>query len=79
VLEVLNILTNGEMIMEGCRARKAGNMPMGFTRSDYPVVDPPAWHKWVTVKLDEDGVKTGEMPLDYHGDLEKNYKAHSGL
>ena len=25
VLEVFNIITNGEMIMEGCRARKAGN------------------------------------------------------
>ena len=40
VLEVFNIITNGEMIMEGCRARKAGASALGFTRSDYPELDP---------------------------------------
>jgi succinate dehydrogenase/fumarate reductase flavoprotein subunit len=79
VLEVFNIITNGEMIMEGCRARKAGAAALGFTRLDYPEMDPPAWRKWVTVKLDEGKVKTGELPLDYWGDLEKNYESHSGL
>ena len=79
ILEVLNIITNGEMIMEGCLARKAGNAALGFTRSDYPEMNPPDWQKWVTVKLDEGKIKSGELPLDYHGDLEKNYQAHSGL
>jgi hypothetical protein len=78
VLEVFNILTNGEMIMEGCRARKAGATALGFTRSDYPEMDAADWQKWVTVKLDEGRVKTGDLPLDYHGDMEKNYAAHSG-
>jgi succinate dehydrogenase/fumarate reductase flavoprotein subunit len=79
VLEVFNIITNGEMIMEGCRARKAGATALGFTRSDYPEMDPPDWQKWVTVRLDESRVKTGELPLDSHKEMEENYAAHSGL
>jgi succinate dehydrogenase/fumarate reductase flavoprotein subunit len=79
VLEVFNIITNGEMIMEGCRARKSGASALGFTRSDYPEMDQAEWKKWVTVKLDQGKVKTGEFPLDYYGDMEKNYRAHSGL
>jgi succinate dehydrogenase/fumarate reductase flavoprotein subunit len=79
VLEVFNIITNGEMIMEGCRARKSGASALGFTRSDYPEMDQAEWKKWVTVKLDQGKVKTGEFPLDYYGDMEKNYRAHAGL
>ncbi len=79
VLEVFNILTNGQMIMEGCRARQAGNSYLGFVRTDYPEINPPEWQKWVTIQQAEDGIKVGELPLDYHGDLEKNYREHAGL
>ncbi|MFC2004612.1 FAD-dependent oxidoreductase [Chloroflexota bacterium] len=79
VLEVFNIITNGQMIMEACRARKASNAVIGFTRTDYPEVNPPEWEKWVTIKQDEGKVKTGELPLDYHGDMVKNYESHCGL
>jgi len=64
--------------MEACQARKASTTTPGFTRSDYPEVNPPEWQKWVTITQDQGRVKTGELPLDYHGDLEKNYKAHCG-
>jgi succinate dehydrogenase/fumarate reductase flavoprotein subunit len=79
ILEVSNIITNGEMIMEACRARKASNKALNFIRSDYPEVNPPEWQKWVTIKQDQGTIKVGELPLDYHGDLEKNYADHSGL
>ncbi|MFC1920206.1 FAD-dependent oxidoreductase [Chloroflexota bacterium] len=79
LIEVFNIMTNGKMIMESCRARKASLPQLGFIRTDYPELDPPEWRKWVTVKLDGDKVKAGELPLDYHGDMVKNYKAHCGL
>jgi len=78
VLEVFNIITNGEMIMEACRARKASTTALGFTRSDYPEINQPEWQKWVTIKQDQGKVKTGELALDYHGDMEKNYKSRSG-
>jgi succinate dehydrogenase/fumarate reductase flavoprotein subunit len=79
LLEVFNIITNGQMILEACRARKASNTTLGFTRSDYPRINPPDWQKWVTLKQDQGHLRTGELALDYHGDVEKNYKAHSGL
>ena len=72
-------MTVSRMIFEACRARKASSTHLGFTRMDYPELDPPDWHKWVTIKLDEGKVKTGELPLDYYGDLKKNYEAHCGL
>ena len=79
LLEVFNIMTNGRMIMEACRARKASNTYLGFTRLDYPEVDPPEWQKWVTVKQDGGKVCVDELALDYHGDLKKNYESHCGL
>ncbi len=79
VLEVFNILTNGQMIMEASRARKASNSSLGFMRSDYPEIDPPEWRKWITIKQDQGTIKTGELPLDFHGDLEKNYQENCQL
>jgi len=78
LLEVFNVMTVGRMIFEACRARKASNAPLGFRRTDYPEVDPPEWQKWVTIKLDEGQVRVGELPLDYYGDMKKNYDAHCG-
>ena len=79
LLEVFNIMTAGRMILEACRARRASNSYLDFKRLDYPEVDPPEWRKWVTVRLDEGKVRVGELALDYHGDMVKNYEAHCGL
>ena len=48
-------------------------------RQDFPQMDPPEWRKWVTIKQDQGRVKVGELALDYHGDMKKNYEAHCGL
>ena len=79
VLEVHNIITVGRMMFEASRARKASSSHLGFTRTDYPEIDPPEWNKWVTIKLDEGNVKVGELALDYYGDMEKNYQDYCGL
>jgi succinate dehydrogenase/fumarate reductase flavoprotein subunit len=76
VLEVMNIITVGQIIMESSRARKCTMPSLGFFRPDFPQVDPPEWRKWVTLKLDHGNVEIGELPVDYHGDLVKNYEAH---
>lgn len=76
-LEVLNIMTNAELVMEACRARRASSRELDFTRLDYPDVDPPEWAKFVTVKLGRDGVETGSLSLGYPGDLAKNYEKHN--
>jgi len=76
-LEVLNIMTNAELVMEACRARKASSRELDFARLDYPDVDPPEWAKFVTVKLGGDGVETGSLGLGYYGALAENYEKHN--
>jgi succinate dehydrogenase/fumarate reductase flavoprotein subunit len=76
LLEVFNIMTVNRVILEACRARRASNTRLNFRRLDLPEVDTPEWNRWLTIKLDNGTVKTGGMPLDYFGDLKKNYEAH---
>jgi succinate dehydrogenase/fumarate reductase flavoprotein subunit len=77
-LEVLNILTNAEIVLHACLARKASAKHLHFKRSDYPEMDPPQWHKFITVRLENNKVQIGEKPLDYYGSLKENYEAHNG-
>jgi succinate dehydrogenase/fumarate reductase flavoprotein subunit len=76
-LEVLNVLTNAEIVMNACLARKASSKPLHFRRSDYPDMDPSDWNKFVTIKLENNKVTTGEKPLDYYGPLEEKYESHN--
>ena len=50
---------------------------MQFARLDYPELDPPEWHKFVTVWKDEGGVRNGSLPIDYYGNLTENYERHN--
>jgi succinate dehydrogenase/fumarate reductase flavoprotein subunit len=77
VLETYNILTVDEIILQACLARKASSELLGHFRQDYPEVDPPEWNKWVTIKQVNGATKIGELPLDFHGNLNDNYEAHN--
>ena len=77
LLEVFNIMTVNRVILEACRARKASNSFLGFKRADYPQVDPQEWQRWITLRREEDKVVLGKLPLDYYGDVEKNYQEHN--
>lgn len=76
-LEVLNILTNAEMVIHACLARKASAKYLHFIRCDYPQMDPPEWHKFITVRLEDSRVKIKEYPIDYYGCLKDSYEAHN--
>jgi len=76
-LEALNILSNAQLIIHACLARKASNSWLGFKRLDYPENDPSEWHKLVTLKLEDNEVKVRELSLDYYGSLKENYEAHN--
>jgi succinate dehydrogenase/fumarate reductase flavoprotein subunit len=77
-LDTLDVLTCDQIIIYSCLARKASSEALGFARIDYPEVDPPGWHKWITVRQVDGTVRTGEMPIDFHEPLESNYKLHGG-
>ena len=74
----MNVLTNAEVVIHACLARRASARYLLFERSDYPAMDPPAWRKFVTVRLRDGRVVEGERPLDYYGPLEESYESHNG-
>ena len=77
-LEDLSILTHAQIHLHASQARKASSRFLGFLRIDYPQLDPPEWHKLITVKQADGKVQVGELPLDYCGNLKENYEAHNG-
>jgi succinate dehydrogenase/fumarate reductase flavoprotein subunit len=77
VVETLNVLTNAELVIHACLARKASSKQLNFTRTDYPTMDPYDWHKFVTVKKRNGGIEVGEIPIDYYGPLAKSYEANN--
>jgi succinate dehydrogenase/fumarate reductase flavoprotein subunit len=85
VLECHTHMTIGEIIMQASLARKASSLLLDFKRLDYPDVDPPEWNKIITIRLENGGVKVGELPLKYWllppyaPTCEKNYRKHGEL
>jgi succinate dehydrogenase/fumarate reductase flavoprotein subunit len=76
-IEDLSILTHAQIHLHASLARKASSRFLGFQRIDYPQLDPPEWHKFITVKQADGKVRVGELPLDYCGNLKENYEAHN--
>ncbi len=76
-LDVLDLITVSQMIVQASLARKASSRFLNFYRLDYPEVDPPEWHKWITIKQENGQVKVGELAIDFWGSLKKNYEAHN--
>jgi succinate dehydrogenase/fumarate reductase flavoprotein subunit len=76
-IEDLSMLTHGQIILQASLARKASSRVLNFFRIDYPKIDPPEWNKFVTVKLENNRVVTGELPVDYWGDMKANYEEHN--
>lgn len=79
-LDVIDILTCARMIVHACEARKASSTFLHFKRLDYPTMDPPEWHKWITVRCADSSrsgasaAVIGEMPIAFWGDLEQGYR-----
>jgi succinate dehydrogenase/fumarate reductase flavoprotein subunit len=76
-LEDVSLLTYAQIIVQAMQARKASSFPLNLQRIDYPVMDPPEWNKFLTLKLENGKVKTGSLPLTFWGDMKKKYEAHN--
>jgi succinate dehydrogenase/fumarate reductase flavoprotein subunit len=76
-LEDTSLLTYGQIIILSSMARKASSVPLNFQRIDYPSLDPPAWNKYLTIKLENGKVKNGELPFNFWGNMKQNYEAHN--
>ena len=76
-LEDLSLLTYAQIIVQASLARKASSFPLGFNRIDYPTMDPEEWNKFLTIKLENDKVKTGFLPMTFWGNMKEQYEAHN--
>jgi succinate dehydrogenase/fumarate reductase flavoprotein subunit len=76
-LEDTSLLTYAQAILHASLARKASSTFLDFQRIDYPEQDPPEWHKFITLKMENGRVKVGERPLGYWGNMKENYEARN--
>jgi succinate dehydrogenase/fumarate reductase flavoprotein subunit len=76
-IEDLSLLEHGRIILNASLARRASSQMLNFFRIDYPEVDPPEWNKFITVKMENGKVKTGELPQQFWGNMKSNYEAHN--
>lgn len=72
--EVLDILDVAEMILQACLLRKSSSRQLCFERSDYPQMDPPEDHHFITIRQENGRIVRGDIPGDYFGDLETEYE-----
>ncbi len=72
--EVLDILDVAEMILNACLLRKSSSKQLCFERSDYPEMDPPEDHHFITIRQEDGKIIRGDIPGDYFGDLETEYE-----
>jgi succinate dehydrogenase/fumarate reductase flavoprotein subunit len=76
-LEDTSMLEYAKIIIQASLARKASSVPLNFQRIDYPTPDPPEWNKFLTVKLENNQVKTGALPQNFWGDMKQQYEAYN--
>ena len=76
-LEDISLLTYGKIIIQAQLARKASSMPLGLQRIDYPAMDPPEWNKFLTIKQENNKVRTGELPMNFWGNMKEKYETHN--
>lgn len=74
LLEVEDILTVSRLIIEACLARKQSCPKLEFYRTDD---DGQAMKPFIAIRSDGEKTVTREVPLDYAGDIEKNYERHN--
>lgn len=76
-LEVENILTNAEMIIQACRARRASSRELQFQRLDFPEIDPPEWNKFVVLENRDGRTESTLLSLEYAGNMAENYERYN--
>ena len=76
-IEDLSMLAHAQMVLHASLARKASSQALNFYRIDYPELDPPEWNKYLTIKLVNNEVIHGSLPVNYWGNMKINYESHN--
>ena len=81
-IECFTHLIVGEIIIHACLQRKASNLPLMFSRLDYPQTD-PEWDKFIVIKQENSNVKVRDLPAKfwlkppYAPTYPENYEHHN--
>lgn len=78
LLEVFDILTVSQLIIQSCLSRKSSSKPLCFFRNDSEHEESEQNKKLITVKLVDNKVTINELSQDYFGDLKENYEYYNG-
>ena len=73
-MEVESILSNAELVIQACRARRASSLELQFQRLDFPEIDPPEWNKFLAIENRGGKLEATLLPLDFAGNLAENYE-----
>jgi len=76
-IEDLSLLEYAKIIIQASRVRKASSLPLNFRRIDFPETDPAEWYKFLTLRLENNQIQTGELPPRFWGDMVQQYEAHN--
>jgi succinate dehydrogenase/fumarate reductase flavoprotein subunit len=73
-LDVFDIVTCAQMIVQASQARKASSAFLHHSRLDYPDMDPPDWNKFLVIRNGPGGTEVSDRPFGFWGDFESNYR-----
>jgi succinate dehydrogenase/fumarate reductase flavoprotein subunit len=76
-LEDLSMLTYAQVIVQAMQACIAKGVPLDMQMMGSPPADRSEWQKFLTIKLENGKVKTGELPQAFWGNMKKQYEAHN--
>ena len=74
LLEVFDILTVAQIILQSCLARKQSCKKLEFYRSDD---DGQEAAEFIVIRHDGEKVVTREVPRDYAGNIKENYEKYN--
>jgi len=74
LLEVFDILTVAQIILQACQARKTSSKPLCFYRDESLSGDPDGRDKeLIILKQMDNTIVQRTLPLDFYGDFKENY------
>ncbi len=73
-MEDLSMLTYAQIIVQAMQTAIAKGIPLELQMMGAPT---PDRQKFLTIKLENDKVKTGELPLAFWGNMKEQYEAHN--
>ena len=77
LLEVFDILTVSQIIIQSCLARKTSSKPLSFNRGETVEDEKGNNTTLITIRQVNGEVVTREIPNDFFGDLKENYEKYN--